>query len=142
MANLVIMTAEELKALNPLERQGARRAARQQPLVRLILRTFLQGGGPIPVGDIIAASPDGHAEAALVTLDEDDIVRVRAGQIDIAYPFAAGRTPFAVRLADGRERYACCATDALGIAPMVGEPVEIEASCYHCGEPLKFAAKP
>jgi len=102
LANLVIMTAEELKALNPLDRQVTRRAARQQPLVRLILRTFLQRGGPIPVGDIIAASPDGHPEAALVTLDEDDIVRVREGQLDIAYPFAAGRTPFVVRLADGQ----------------------------------------
>ena len=142
MANLVLMTAEELKALNPLERQVARRAARQQPLVRLILGTFLQRGGPIPVRDIIAASPDGHVEAALVTLDEDDIVRVRSSQIDIAYPFAAGRTPFVVRLADGRERYACCATDALGIAPMVGEPVEIESSCHHCGDLLRFAATP
>jgi len=142
LANLVIMTAEELKALNPLDRQAARRAARQQPLVRLILRTFLQRGGPIPVRDIIAASPDGHSEAALVTLNEDDIVRVRSGQIDIAYPFAAGRTPFVVRLAGGRERYACCATDALGFAPMVGEPVEVESSCHHCGEPLKFGATP
>ena len=79
MANLVILTAGELKALNPLERQAARRAARQQPLVRLILRTFLQRGGPIPVEDIIAASPDGHAAAlhdALVALDDEDLIRV------------------------------------------------------------------
>src|SRR5207248_9499840 len=41
MANLVIMTADELKALNSLERQLARRTARQQPLVRLILSTFV-----------------------------------------------------------------------------------------------------
>jgi hypothetical protein len=42
LANLVILTADELKALDSLQRQVARRAARQQPLVRLILRTFLQ----------------------------------------------------------------------------------------------------
>ena len=145
MANLVILTADELKSLNPLERQAARRAARQQPLVRLILKTFLQRGGPIPVEDIIAASPDGHATAlhdALVALDDDDLIRMRAGQIDVAYPFSAEPTPFRLRLSDGRERYACCATDALGIAPMVGEPVEITSSCHHCGEPLKFAAAP
>jgi len=92
LANLVIMTAEELKALHSLNRQVARRAARQQPLVGLILRIFLREGGPIPVEDIVAASPDGHAEA-LVTLDDEDIIRVRAGQIDIAYPFSAGATP-------------------------------------------------
>ena len=145
MANLVILTADELKSLNPLERQAARRAARQQPLVRVILRTLLQRGGPIPVEDIIAASPDGHATAlhdALVALDDDDLIRMRAGQIDVAYPFSAEPTPFRLRLSDGRERYACCATDALGIAPMVGEPVEITSSCHHCGEPLKFAAAP
>jgi alkylmercury lyase-like protein len=145
LANLVILTADELKTLNPLERQAARRAARQQPLVRLILRTFLQRSGPIPVEDLIAASPGGHGAAlrdALVALDDDDLIRVRAGQIDIAYPFSGASTPFRVRLSGGRERYACCATDALGIAPMVGEPIEITSSCHHCGEPLKFAATP
>ncbi len=140
--NLVVLTAEELKTLNPLERQVARRAARQQPLVQLILRIFLRKGGPIPVADIIAASPDGDAEAALVAFEDEDIIRVRAGQIDVAYPFSAGATPFHVRLPRGRQRYACCATDALGFAPMVGEPVEIESSCHHCGEALKFIATP
>ena len=145
MANLVILTADELKALNPLERQAARRAARQEPLVRLILRTFLARVGPIPVEDIVAGSPGSRAEAvhdALIALDDDDLIRVRAGQIDLAYPFASGPTPFRLRLSGARERYACCATDALGIAPMVGEPVEITSSCHHCGEPLKFAATP
>ncbi|MGH7309503.1 MAG: organomercurial lyase [Candidatus Rokuibacteriota bacterium] len=145
MANLVILTAEELKALNPLARQAARWAARQQPLVRLILRTFLEQGGPIPVEDVIAASPDGHVgmiHDALVALDDEDLIRVRAGQIDIAYPFSAAPTPFRLRLSGGRERYACCALDALGIAPMVGEPMEISSQCHHCGDPLEFSATP
>jgi len=142
LANLVILTAEELKALNPLERQVARRAARQQPLVQLILQIFLRDGGPIPVADIAEGAPDGKVESALVTLDDQDIVRVSGGQIDLAYPFSALPTPFLVRLPHGRERYACCATDALGFASMVGEPVEIESSCYHCGQALKFTATP
>ena len=145
MANLMIMTADELQALNSLERQAARRAAREQPLVRLILRTFLQRGGPIPIKDIVASSPDGRAEAvhdALAALDDEDVIRVRAGQVDIAYPFSAAPTPFRVRLSDGRERYVCCATDALGIAAMIAEPVDITSSCHHCGESLRFAAMP
>ena len=145
MANLVILTADELKALNPLERQAARRAARQQPLVRLILRTFLQRGGPIPIEDIVAGSPDRRAEAvheALVGLDDDDLIRVRAGQIDVAYPFSGAPTPFRLSLSGARERYACCATDALGMAPMIGEPLAITSSCHHCGEPLKLAVTP
>jgi hypothetical protein len=145
LAILMILTADQLKALSPLERQAARRAARQQPLMRLILRTFLQRGGPIPVEDIIAASSGAAPDTlhdAFVALDDEDLIRVRAGQIDIAYPFSAAPTPFRVRLSGGRERHACCATDALGLAPMVGEPVEITSSCHHCGDPLKFAATP
>ena len=145
MASLVILTADELMAFSSLQRQAARRTARQKPLVRLILRTFLQRGGPIPVDDIIGASRDTHAEDthdALVTLDDEDIIRVRSGQIDIAYPFSAVPTPFRVRFSGGRELYACCATDALGMAPMAGEPVEINSSCHHCGAPLKLAATP
>ena len=141
----MILTADELRALTPLERQAARRAARQEPLVRLILRTFLERGGPIPVEDIVAGSPGSRAEAvhdALVALDDDDLIRISAGQIDVAYPFSGGPTPFRLHLSGARERYACCATDALGIAPMIGEPVEITSSCHHCGQPLKFAATP
>jgi len=144
LATLVILTAEELKALNPLDRQAARRGARQQPLARLILRTFLERGGPIPVEDVIAASR-GEPERihdALLALDDEDLIRIRGGQIDLAYPFSAGPTPFRVRLSGGRERHACCATDALGFAPMVGEPVEIASSCHHCGDPLRFATTP
>src|SRR3989454_1143164 len=141
----MILSADQLKALSPLERQAARRAARQQSLMRLILRSFLQRGGPIPVEDIIAASfgaAPHTLDDAFVALDDEDLIRVRAGQIDVAYPFSATPTPFRVRLSGGRERYACCATDALGLAPMVGEPVEIGSSCHHCGAPLKFTATP
>src|SRR2546428_9878141 len=141
----MIMTADELKALNSLERQAARRAAREQPLVRLILRTFLQRGGPIPIKDIVASSPDGRAEAvhdALTALDDEDLIRVRDGQVDIAYPFSAAPTPFRVRLSAGRERYACCATDALGIATMRGGPVAIRAECHHCGAGISMSVAP
>jgi len=145
LANLVILTADELQALTPLERQAARRVARERPPVRLILRTFLEKGGPISVQDVVAASPDADAEElqhALAALDDEDIIRVRAGHIDFAYPFSAASTPFRIRLSRGRERYACCATDALGFAPMIGESVDIISSCHHCGDPLTFAATP
>jgi alkylmercury lyase-like protein len=36
---------------------------------------------------------------------------------------------------------ACCAMDALGIAPMVGHPVEIRSRCHHCHVPLEFSAE-
>jgi hypothetical protein len=145
VATLVIKTADELKAVDSLERQAARRAARERPLVRHILNTFVERGGPIPLDDIIAASPDTPPEAihdALIALDEKDLIRLRAGHVDLAYPFSAAPTPFLVGLPGGRERYTCCAMDALGIPPMVGQAVEIRSQCYHCGASLEFSAAP
>jgi len=62
--------------------------------------------------------------------------------VDLAYPFSASPTPFLVRFPEGRERHVCCAVDALGIAPMVGQAVEIRARCHHSGTPLHFAVTP
>jgi mercuric reductase len=145
MGDLVIATAEELKAQSPLERQVARRAAREKPLARLILRTFLDRGGPIPIEDIVSALPQVPAQAtrdALATLEDEDLIRIRAGQIDVAYPFSAAPTPYLVKFPGGRDRYACCATDALGMASMACEAVEIESRCHHCGAALAFSVTP
>ena len=145
MANLRITTADALKAQDSLERQAARRAARQRPLVQLILRIFLERGGPIQLEDLTVASPDGRTETlrrALLALDDEDLIRFHDGLIDIAYPFAAAPTSFRLHFSDGRERYACSAMDALGIAPMVGETIGIQSSCYHCKAPLELRATP
>lgn len=144
MATLLIRTAEELRRLDSLERQASRRVARETPLVQELLRLFVDRGGPIPVEDIVATSyPSREAiHDALVALDDDDLIRVRDGHVDIAYPFSASPTPFVVRLPDGRERYACCAMDALGIPPMLGERGQIRSRCHHCGLPLEFFAAP
>ena len=60
----------------------------------------------------------------------------------MAYPFSAAPTAFVVRLADDRERYACCAIDALGVAPMLGESVHVRSQCHHCGATLEFDVAP
>jgi len=144
VATLTIMTAEQFKMLESLERQASRRAARETAVIQQILRLFVDRGGPIPVDDLHGAGGS-HGAAfrdALTALDDDDVIRVRAGHVDIAYPFSASPTPFVVRLEGGRERYACCATDALGIAPMVGQRIELRSRCHHCGTPLEFSAAP
>jgi hypothetical protein len=47
-----------------------------------------------------------------------------------------------VRLGDGRERFVCCAIDALGMAPMVGDSVEVLGRCHHCEDSLSFSVHP
>jgi hypothetical protein len=144
MALLEIKTADELIDPALEARWTARRTSRQTDVFQRILRAFVDGGGPIPVeyivGGVRGAAADVHD--ALAALDADDLIFVRDGRVDIAYPFSAAPTPFAVRLSGGAERYACCAIDALGIAPMAGARVEIRARCHHCGTPLEFSAAP
>jgi hypothetical protein len=145
MATLPILTAEEFIALDSLERQVARRTARQGPLVQQVLRAFIDRSGPVTVQDIAAARPDEPGDSvrhALMALDEDDLIRLRDDHVDIAYPFSALPTAFVVRLPAGHERYACCATDALGVAPMIGRAVEVRSRCHHCGTSLEFSVAP
>lgn len=142
VASLEIKTADELIALDVEGRGRTRRAGRETLASRRILRMFLDRGGPIPVDEIVAAFQDEAIHQALAALDNDDLIRIRDGQIDIAYPFSASPTPFVVRLPGAKERYACCAMDALGIAPMVGQPVEIRSRCHHCKMPLEFSVSP
>ena len=78
----------------------------------------------------------------LTKLDEDDLIQLADGVVEIAYPFSARPTPFVVRLRDQRERFVCCAIDALGMASMVGDPVDVLGRCHHCGDSLSLDVHP
>ena len=133
MAGLEIRTAEEFAAHDFQSLWLARRAARERPEFRRVLQLFVERGGPVPIGEM---------SQALVALDDEDLIRIRDGKVDVAYPFTASPTSFVVRLPDGQDRFACCAVDALGIAPMIGQPVEIRSRCHHCGAPLDLTSTP
>src|SRR5690348_1763583 len=129
---LEIKTADELTDPALEARWTARRAARETDVLQRILWIFVDPGGPIPVEAIAAAFQDRPIESVhdvLRALDGDDLIRVREGRVDIAYPFSAAPTPFVVRLPGQTERYTCCAIDALGVAPMLGQRVHIHAWC-------------
>ncbi|PYN74902.1 MAG: hypothetical protein DMD96_29150 [Candidatus Rokuibacteriota bacterium] len=141
--NLEIKTADELVDRELEARWAERRQGPQAEVLRWILRAFSERGGPIPVREVEAAFPAWPAPAVrdeLAALDGKDLIVLAEHEIPLAYPFSATPTPFLVRLADGRERFACCATDALGIAAMLGARILIRSRCHHCGEPLKLAA--
>jgi len=145
MAILEIKTADELGADDLEARWKARRAGRETAVSLRVLQLFVDRGGPIPIDEIVAGFPDAPPESvkhALLKLDDDDLIRIQGGVVDMAYPFAALSTPWVVRLPGGQERFACCAVDALGIAPMIGRPVQIRSRCHHCGEPLALESTP
>jgi hypothetical protein len=139
---LNIKSAEDL--VDPeLEARWATR--REDRLLHQILRLFLERGGPIRAEDIASAVPEssrGSVLARLAELDESDLIWIRDGQVALAYPFSAAPTAFVVRLEDGRERFVCCAIDALGVSPMLGQPVRIVSECHHCREPIEFPVDP
>jgi hypothetical protein len=142
---LEIKSADELVDPELEARWALRRAARQTDVLQQVLRAFAERGGPIPVEGIATAFPDRAPEAvrdSLTRLDEEDLIQVRDGRVEIAYPFSASPTPFVVRLAAGHERFACCAIDALGLAPMLGQRVQVRSQCHHCGTPLEFSVAP
>src|SRR5262249_50984008 len=141
---LEIRTAAALVEAD-VEFQARRRAARQTRILQAIYRAFLDRGGPVPVEAILTALPGtarSSVERELATLDEDDLIQVRDGQVAIAYPFSSPPTPFIVGLADRGARYVCCAIDALGLAPMLGEPVTVSGRCHGSGQPLAFVVTP
>jgi len=77
----------------------------------------------------IAASLERLAAAHVLVLHPT------TGRLWMAMPFSAIPTSFRVR-AEGREWWANCAWDALGISAMLGLPAEITTSCSDCGDPL------
>jgi hypothetical protein len=102
------------------QRLGPTRAARlsgpERRLYRRILRSFAEGR-PLDLAE--------EPASAVATLAREDLVHVDdRGSIVVAYPFSGRPTRHRVRF-DGRELYAMCAIDALGIAPMLGLPIEI-----------------
>ncbi len=105
----------------------------------MILGEFIRSGGPVRVDQVAARLPQhpvAEVTQAIRQLDEDDMILVEESRVTIVYPFASRATPFKVLLADGRERYAVCAIDALGIAPMLGQSITIRSHCHHCRAPL------
>jgi hypothetical protein len=72
-----VRTAAELIALDVEGRGAARRAARETPLLRYVLRAFVDRARPVQVGQILSAFPTQAPDtvrAALEKLDEEDLI--------------------------------------------------------------------
>jgi len=115
----------------PRSKLGPSRRARlshsERELYFWILRRFATRGRPSSAEMRAAAGRLGvDAEDALATLAREDLVHLgRDGEIAVAYPFSGRPTAHRVRFPSGHQAEAMCAIDALGIAPMFGEPIEV-----------------
>jgi hypothetical protein len=127
----------------PPSRLGPARHSRltgaERELYFWILRRFGTHGRPRSSEILAVAGRLGlHAEEALATLSGQDLVHRGAnGAITVAYPFSGQPTAHRVRFPTGHEVDAMCAIDALGIAPMFGERIEIESRDPVSGEAIE-----
>jgi hypothetical protein len=129
---LTSRVAEALAAAEiPPSKLGPARRARltesERDLYFWILRHFATSGRPLGAETLKAAGRLGvKPDAAFETLRREDLVHLgQDGEITVAYPFSGRATAHRVRFPRGNEVDAMCAIDALGIAPMFGEPIEI-----------------
>jgi hypothetical protein len=142
---LRIATLDELIDAESDARIRARHAARRGEVMQAVLRRFAERAGTVTVAAIATALPHRSAEAvreAMSALETEDLLVLRDDTVRFAYPFAAAPSRWTVRWPDGRERYACCAIDALGMAPMLGHAVHITSRCHHSGAPLELEVDP
>lgn len=100
-----------------------------------VLDRFVADGAPVEIASL-------RHGAAVAELDDRDLVYVSDGRVVLAYPWSGTPTAFVTVLADGRERWACCAIDALGVPAMLGETVTVRAACHHCDERLELTVTP
>jgi hypothetical protein len=117
----------------PHSKLGAARRARltenERYLYFWILRRFATHGRPSSAELREAAKRLAiDAEHALETLAREDLVhRGTDGEVTVAYPFSGRPTAHRVRFPGGHEVDAMCAIDALGIAPMFEDTIEVDS---------------
>jgi hypothetical protein len=125
-----VVAALALAEIPPSKLGPARRARLTESECELyfwILRNFRTNGRPSDTELRQAAERLGvDAEQGLEKLAREDLVHRGAdGDVTVAYPFSGRPTAHRVRFPGGQEVDAMCAIDALGIAPMFGEPIEV-----------------
>ena len=132
----------------PLSKLGPARRARltdsERELYYSILRHFRTRGRPSDAEVRETAERLGmDADRALEILAREDLVhRGPDGEVTVAYPFSGRPTAHRVRFPGGHEVYAMCAIDALGIAPMFGQPIEIASRDPLTGEGIQVELEP
>ena len=127
----------------PASKLGLARRARledgERELYFWILRRFAARGRPSSTQVREEAERLGtNVERALESLAREDLVHLGTdGEIAVAYPFSGRPTAHSVHFESGNEVAAMCAIDALGMAPMFDEPIEITSRDPLTGDEIR-----
>jgi hypothetical protein len=109
--------------------------------VRLhIYRWFLENGAPPSVADTARSlsMTEGDATAAYQRLADGRVIVLSPGTHDVlmAAPLSAVPTLYRVKPSGGREYFANCIWDAMGVFTMLGQDGDVDTTCPDCNEPL------
>ncbi len=132
----------------PASKLGPARRARltdaERELYFWILRRFARSGRPSSAQLGEEAGRLGvDVERALETLAREDLIHLGPdGEIAVAYPFSGRPTAHRVRFPRGHQVDAMCAIDALGVAPMFAEPIEITSRDPLSGDEVRAQLAP
>ena len=136
-----------LEAAIPRSRCGHERTARlsgeERALYRWLIERFARAMPPTAAqldAQVQALALD--TNAALAALAREDLVHTDdEGAVTVAYPFSARARGHQVAF-DGRVVQAMCAIDALGIAAMLDQPIEVRSHDPISGREIRVHATP
>jgi hypothetical protein len=111
---------------------------------KVILRHFASHGkapSPAEIKVELGLPSVAAVKHAVEKLEKNDIVLRRNDKIVSSYPFSALETRHRVIFEDGREVYALCSTDALGIHFMLGEATTVLSRCPESEREIRIVLK-
>ena len=131
----------------PDSRRGRERSARlndgERALYRWIIQRFARATPPTAAQIVEQAQTLAlDTDTALAVLAREDLVHTDdQGEVTVAYPFSARSRGHEVTI-EGRVVQAMCAIDALGIAAMLDQPIEIRSHDPISGSEIHVHANP
>lgn len=124
------------------DEEAALRQALLQRLASFSMPSLPAGETPPPVtwaeaGAALCWPPARAAAVGAALVAKKMAGEDAAGRVRYAYPVSATPTAHRVTLADGRTLYAMCAIDSLGCFFAFSQPVQVDARCHICGDPVQ-----
>ncbi|HMK60461.1 MAG TPA: MerB-like organometallic lyase SaoL [Dissulfurispiraceae bacterium] len=107
-------------------------------LRRWLLNETVTRKRPLSSAEIIADYPLAAGEPLAELVETRAIVMDEAGSVNFLYPVSALATHHKVTLSDGRDLYAMCAVDALGVAFAFEMDTRIISKCSFCGKEIEI----
>lgn len=135
------------RALSPEAVNASGHVATLAPEARRLHRSLVEAvlaTGSVPSVRELAGrfGAEESMRAGLATLAAADYLALDGrGQVSCLYPFSTAPTAHGIVI-DGRQRYAMCSIDALGIPAMIGEELEITGRCAICDRAIAIRVAP